>query len=76
MFLIRLRSLPRKKVLAVLNNNGYKIEREGARHTILYKRDETEKVVGVTLVGRHNEIILPEIQWIMRQTGKPREEFL
>lgn len=77
MFLItRLKSLPRRKILSVLKNNGFYVEREGAKHTILYKKDKRGKVVKVTSVGRHREIILPIVQSIIRQTDKSREEFL
>lgn len=74
MFLIpKLRSLPRKKVLEILNNNKFKLVREG-RHSVYRKIDEAGKV-WTTFIGRHIEIILPEIQSIIRQTGKKREEF-
>ena len=76
MFLMaKLKSLPRRKIISVLKNNGFYIEREGARHTVLYKKDETGKVVKVTFLGRHREIILPIVQSIIKQTGKSREEF-
>ena len=70
----KLRSLPRKKVLEILNNNNFKLVREGGRHSIYRKIGETGKVWTI-FIGRHSEIIPPKIQSIIRQTGKKREEF-
>ena len=74
MLYIKLRPLSRKKVLEILNNNGFAIDREGARHTIL-KKKIADKIL-TTFVGRHSEIITTEIHYIIKQTQKSREEFL
>lgn len=60
--------------MEILNSNGFYIDREGARHTILKKK--TDDKILTTFVGRHNEITATEIHYIIKQTQKLREEFV
>lgn len=66
--------LPKRKILEILNNNGFRIAREGGKHTVLEKKDNKGKI-WVTFVPRHIEITVFTIQHIIRQTGKERGEF-
>lgn len=70
---IKLKPLSRKKVLEILNSNEFNIDREGARHTILKKKVDDR--ILTTIVARHTEITRTEIQYIIKQTQKNREEF-
>ena len=66
--------LPRRKVMDILKSNGFSVAREGGRHTVLEKQDSGGKWF-TTFVPRHNEISIGVVQEIIKQTGKPREEF-
>ena len=64
MLSIKLRPLSRKRVLEILNSNGFAIDREGARHTILKKKVNDKSLT--TFVGRHSEITRTEIHYIIK----------
>ena len=66
--------LPRRKVLEILGNNGFRIAREGAKHTVLEKQDDNDRWL-VTFVPRHSEISVFTLQHIIRQSGKEKKEF-
>lgn len=66
--------LPRYKVMKILKDNGFAVTREGGRHTVLEKQDSNGRW-WATFVPRHNKISIGVVQEIIKQTGKPREEF-
>jgi len=69
----KLRPLPQNKVTQILKNNGFQEVRSG-KH-ITYKKTDKDGKVLTTWVQNHKEISLFVIHFIIRQTGKPREEF-
>lgn len=70
----KLKPLERRKIMKILESNGFAITREGGRHTVVEKLDSNGKW-WTTFVPRHNEVSIGVVQEIIKQTGKPREEF-
>ena len=68
----KLESLSKSKVVRILLNNGFKQVRS-AKH-ITFKKSADGRVF-TTWVPHHNQITVFVIQYIIKQTGKPREEF-
>lgn len=66
--------LQRRKVMKILQNNGFAVTREGGKHTVLEKQDTSGRW-WTTFVPRHTEISIGVVQEIIKQTGKNREEF-
>lgn len=69
----KLRPLPQYKVVQILKNNGFQ-EIRSSRHTTFKKTCADGRAL-VTWVPHHAEVTVFVIQHIIRQTGKPREEF-
>ncbi|MBI2542695.1 MAG: type II toxin-antitoxin system HicA family toxin [Candidatus Aenigmarchaeota archaeon] len=69
----KLRPLPQHKVIQILRNNGFQEIRSG-RH-ITFKKTGADGKVWTTWVPHHNEVTIFVIKYIIKQTGKPREEF-
>lgn len=69
----KLRPLPQGKVVRILEGNGFVQVRTG-KH-ITFKKTNSDGTVLTTWVPHHREVTLFVIQFIIRQTGKPREEF-
>ncbi len=69
----RLRPLPRQKVVKILKSNGFRRVRSG-KHATFKKKDRSGRVL-ITWVPHHKEVSLFVIKYIIRQSGKPREEF-
>ncbi len=69
----KIRSLPQHKVIKILKENGFQQVRAG-KHITFKKTDSNGKVL-TTWVPHHNEVTEFVIHYIIRQTGKPREEF-
>lgn len=70
----KLRPRSKRDVLEILNSNGFK-EAGGTRH-IKLKKTLNDGSVLTTYVSRgSNEIPVKIIQYIIKQTGKPRKEF-
>jgi len=69
----KLRPLPQRKVIQILLDNGFK-EVRSSRHTPFKKTDASRKV-WTTWVPHHSEVSVFVVKYIIRQTGKPREEF-
>jgi len=69
----KLRPLPQRKVIQILLNNGFK-EARTSRH-ITFKKTDASGKVWTTWVPHHNEVSVFVIKYIIRQTGKLREEF-
>ena len=68
----KLRPLPQSRVVSILKSNGFSEVRSG-KH-ITFKKNISDRVL-TTWVPHHNEVSIFVIQFIIRQTGKPREEF-
>lgn len=69
----RLKKLSQKKVISILESNGFFQAR--ARKHITFKKITSDKKVLTTWVPHHREVTIFVIQYIIKQTGKPREEF-
>lgn len=68
----KLRPLPQRKVIDILQSNGFK-EARSSKHTT-FKKKTTEKVL-TTWVPHHKEVTVFVLQYIIKQTEKPRSEF-
>lgn len=68
----KLRELPVRKVLEVLNKHGFKFIRRG-KHDV-YRNEE--KNITVPVPTSHGIITRGVIQSLIKQTRIPREEFL
>lgn len=69
----KLRQLSQRKVIKVLKDNGFREVRSGAH--ITFKKTDSNGKVWTTWVPHHKEVTLFVIKYIIRQTGKSREEF-
>lgn len=69
----RLQQLGQAKVIKILEANGFRQARSG-KH-ITFKKTDSRGKVWTTWVPRHKEVTLFVIKYIIRQTGKAREEF-
>ena len=72
LYIAKLRPLPQNKITKILKDNGFQEVRFG-KH-ITFKKTVPGRVL-TTWVPHHNEVSVFVIQHIIRQTGKPREEF-
>ncbi len=69
----KLRPLPQKKVIEILKNNGFKEVRSG-KHRI-FKKIISDGRILTTWAPHHREVTVFVIQYIIKQTEKPRSEF-
>ena len=69
----RLWELKQDKVIKILESNGF-MQVRSAKHITFKKTDSAGKVL-TTWVPHHKTVSVFVIQYIIRQTGKPREEF-
>ncbi len=69
----RLRPLDQRKVIKILESNGFYFARSESHLT--YKKNLPDGTVLTTWVPHHREVSVTVIQFIIKQTGKPREEF-
>ncbi len=69
----RLKPLSQNKVIKILKDNGFQEVRSG-KHITFKKKTDDDSVL-TTWVPHHGEVSVFVIQFIIRQTGKPREEF-
>ncbi|HLD41956.1 MAG TPA: type II toxin-antitoxin system HicA family toxin [archaeon] len=69
----KLRPLPQGTVIKILESNGF-IKVRSRKH-ITFKKTDPSGRVWITWVPHSDEITLFVIQYIIKQTGKPREEF-
>ncbi len=65
--------LPQRKIIKILENNGFK--RARSRAHITFKKRISNKKVLTTWVLHHKMITLFVVKYIIKQTGKPKEEF-
>ncbi len=68
----KLRPLQQRKVLKILQKNGFKIIR--SRKHITLKKFEKDKVL-TTWVPKSSPITVFVLEYIIKQTLKPREDF-
>ena len=70
----KLRPLKQREVIAILLENGFKEVRRGKHITFKKYLDNGE--VLTTWVPYHSEVSVFVLQYIIKQTKKPKEEFL
>jgi predicted RNA binding protein YcfA (HicA-like mRNA interferase family) len=68
----KLRPLPQRKVIEILQSNGFE-EVRSSKHTTFKKRVRNR--VLTTWVPHHGEVTVFVIGYIIKQTEKPRSEF-
>ena len=69
----KLRSLSQDKLIKILESNGFKQVR--VRKHIAFKKTDSHGRIWTTWVPRHKEVTLFVIKFIIRQSGKQRDEF-
>ena len=69
----KIHALQQHKVIRILEDNGFKKTRSG-KH-ITFKRKNKKGEVLTTWVPHHKEVSALVINYIIKQTKKPREEF-
>ena len=67
----KLRALPTNKVISILESNGF-MKVRSRKHTT-FKKNANGKVL-TTWMPHHKEVSLFVLQYIIKQTGKPRGE--
>ena len=70
----KLQPLSQNEVIKILESNGFKVARSG-KHITFKKTNSGGKIL-TTWVPHHSEVSLFVIKYIIRQTGKPKEEFM
>ncbi|MDP2974314.1 MAG: type II toxin-antitoxin system HicA family toxin [Candidatus Diapherotrites archaeon] len=69
----RFQPLNQLKVIKILESNGFTQARSG-KH-ITFKKTDSKGKVWTTWVPHHKEVTAFVVKYIIRQTGKPKEEF-
>lgn len=69
----KLKQLSQQKIIRILESNGFYNARSG-KH-ITFKKVISSGEILTTWVPHHKEVTVFVIQYIIKQTGKPREEF-
>lgn len=69
----KLKPLPQKIVIGILEGNGFQRVRSGKHLT--FKKTAADGRVLTTWVPQHREVTVFVIKYIVRQTEKPRSEF-
>ena len=69
----KLHLLPQHKVIKILEDNGFQQVR--TRKHLTFKKEDPSGRVWTTWVPRHKEVTLFVLKYIIRQSGKSREEF-
>ena len=68
----KLRPLPRRRVIEILEGNGFEVVRTGKHITL--KKNSAGRVL-TTWVPHHREVTVFVIQYIIKQAEKERSEF-
>ena len=68
-----LKELSQGKVIKILESNGFRQARAGKHLT--FKKTCANGAILTTWVPHHKEVSAFVIKYIIKQTGKPREEF-
>lgn len=71
----KIHTLPRDKVRRTLKRNGFVSIKGRGPHMKFKKYDENGKCIATTLVSHCPQIIPRSIRCIIRQSGKPEEDF-
>lgn len=69
----KLKPLAQRKVINILEKNGFKKVKSG-KH-ITFKKTTGDGKILTTWVPHHREVTIFVIQYIIKQTEKPRKEF-
>lgn len=69
----KLKKLSQQKIIRILEGNGFRQVR--ARKHITFKKKLPDGKVLTTWVPHHREVTVFVIQYVIKQTGKSREEF-
>ena len=69
----KLKRLTQRKVINILESNGFRKVRSG-KHITFKKTSEGGKIL-TTWIPHHREITIFVIQYVIKQTEKPRKEF-
>ena len=69
----KLRQLSQNEVVKILDSNGFRQTRS-SKHMTFKKTDNNGNIL-TTWVPHHKEVSVFVIKYIVKQTGKPREEF-
>lgn len=69
----KLKPLSQTRVIRILESNGFKKIRSG-KHITFKKKIQGNKVL-TTWVPHHRKVTVFVLQYIIKQTRKPREEF-
>ena len=69
----KLKPLPQHKVVKILESNGF-VQVRSSKH-ITFQKTTSDGRVLTTWVPHHPEVTLFVIQYIIKQTEKPRNEF-
>ena len=69
----KLRPLKQQKVIKILRKNGF--EKVRSRKHITFKKIISSDKILTTWVPHHKTVTLFVIEYIIKQTGKSREEF-
>ena len=69
----KLQPLNQNKVIRILESNGFKQIR--SHKHITFKKTEADGKILTTWVPHHSEVTIFVLKYIIRQTGKAKEEF-
>jgi predicted RNA binding protein YcfA (HicA-like mRNA interferase family) len=69
----KLKPLPQKRIINILQENGFR-KIKSAKH-ITFKKTAANGRILTTWIPHHREITVFVIQYIIKQTEKPRKEF-
>ena len=69
----KLRPLPQHEVIKILEANGF--QRVRSRKHITFKKEDFGGGVWTTWVPKHKEVTVFVLKFIIKQSGKSREEF-
>lgn len=70
----KLKPLSQKRIIRILENNGFVLIRSGKHLT--FKKIIKDGQVLTTWVPHHQEVTVFVLNYIIKQTGKPRDEFI
>ncbi|MBN1455811.1 MAG: type II toxin-antitoxin system HicA family toxin [Methanomicrobia archaeon] len=70
---MKFRPLPQHEVIKILETNGF--QRVRSRKHITFKKRDVNGHVWTTWVPKHSEVSVFTLKYIIKQSGKSREEF-
>lgn len=69
----KISNLPAKKIVKILEKNGFEIDHQTGSHLILRQKEKPHRRI---TVPNHNPVSTGTIRAIIKQSGLTREEFL